>query len=112
MICNSLIITSKLSYNLKSYTFGFKLQCLSTLKPLLPHLSHGDVVKTIRAVKDHTLHSQRLGEVFGGLSLARACRTFGSSVEVEVESPHQGAVASVRQEGYHQPVVGVRLGWD
>ena len=37
--------------------------------------AHGDVIQTVRAVKDDTLHRQGLSEILRGLCLARACRT-------------------------------------
>ena len=38
----------------------------------LEELAHGEVVQAVRAVEDHTLHGNGLGQVLGRLGLARA----------------------------------------
>ncbi|CAB1336130.1 unnamed protein product [Coregonus sp. 'balchen'] len=41
------------------------------------------VIQAVRAVEDHTLHGQGFGQVLGGLSLPRPCRTLGGSPKTQ-----------------------------
>ena len=47
----------------------------------LEELAHGNVVQPVRAVEDHALHGERLGQVLGGLGLARAGGACGRATQ-------------------------------
>ena len=74
---------------------------------LRPHLAHSNVVQAVRAIEHHTLHSQSLGQVLGGLCLACASRSLRGPIQVEVEGSHQGSITAVSQGGDHQSVRGM-----
>jgi len=52
-----------------------------------PYLPHGEVVQTVGAVEDHTLHGQSLGQILGGLGFPGAGWTLGSAAQTQVKSP-------------------------
>ena len=66
-------------------------------------LSHGNVVQAIRTVEDNTLHSNRLGQVFGRLRLPGASRALRGAVQVEMEGTDQRAIATIGKRGDDQP---------
>ena len=68
----------------------------------LEELPHGQVVQSVRAVEHHALYSQRLGQVFHRLRLARTRRTFRRPIQVESERANQCTVATISERSYHQ----------
>ncbi len=69
----------------------------------LEELAHGNVVKAVTAVEDHTLLGQSFGQVLGGFSLACASWTSRGAPQVQVHGRHEGDVAAVCQWGDNQP---------
>ena len=69
----------------------------------LEKLCHREVIQPVGAVENHALHRDRLGEVLRGLRLARTRGSLGRSSHVQVNRPHQSAVAPVRQRRDDQP---------
>ena len=69
----------------------------------LEELPHGQVVQAVRAVEDDALHGDRLGQVLGGLRLARPRGPLRRPAQVQVQGAHQRPVAPVRERGDDQP---------
>ena len=66
-------------------------------------LGHREVIEAVGAVENHALHRERLGEIFGGLRLARTRGSRGGAAEVKMHRAHQRHVAPVRQRRDHEP---------
>ena len=69
----------------------------------LKKLAHSQVIQSVRAVEDNTLHCQSLGQILHSFSLSCACRALRGSAQVQVEGTHQRTVAAVSQGRDHQP---------
>src|SRR6218665_2356184 len=67
-------------------------------------LSHGNVIKAVRAVEDNTLDSKGLGEVLRRLCLTRSSRSLWRSIEVEMEGTHQRTITTISERRNHQPI--------
>jgi hypothetical protein len=65
------------------------------LREALEELAHGLVVEAVRAVEDHALLGDGLGQVLGGLRLAGAGGALGRAAQVQLEGAHERAVAAV-----------------
>ena len=58
-------------------------------------LAHGSVVELVAAVEDDALLRQRLGQVFGGLSLASARGACWGAAKDHLQRAHDGEVALI-----------------
>eukprot|EP00962_Isochrysis_galbana_P010416 scaffold2872_cov112-Isochrysis_galbana.AAC.17 len=68
----------------------------------LEELGHGDVIEAVGAIHHNALDGHRLAQILGRLRLAGAGWALGRAAEVELQRPHERAVAAVRQRGDDQ----------
>jgi hypothetical protein len=61
-----------------------------------------EMVHTVRAVKDNTILSQSLGEIFSGFGLTCSGRTSWSSTEIELQGSHESHIALICQWSDHE----------
>ena len=61
--------------------------------------AHHLVVQAVRAVEDHTLLGQRLGQVLGRLRLASAGRPCRSTAQIKLQSAHKTQIAAIGEWG-------------
>ena len=81
-----------------------KTRPCSRLSQTLEELAHGVVVQTIRTVEHDALLASSLGQVLTSLSLAGASHPLHCTPQVELESAHESAEASVSERSDNQTI--------